>query len=329
MNRRETIMALAALGAALRTAAAQQPARIARIGYAAGDLGRGPLHLLEAFRQGLRDLGYVEGRNVVIEYRDAAGKLERLPALVAELVALKVDVIFAPGTQHVQAAKQATATIPVVFADVDDPVARGFVANLARPGGNITGLANLNTELIGKWLELLKQAVARVNRVAFLWQPASIPERAREGIAKQAEIAARTLGVRLQFVEVRGPEDFDKAFSDMTRARVDALIAWGGSMMILERRRIAELVAKSRLPATYPMSEFVDVGGLMCYAPNVADNFRRAAGYVDKILKGAKPADLPVEQSAKFELVINLKTANALGLTVPPSLLQRADRVIE
>ena len=329
MNRRETIMALAALGAVPRTAAAQQPARIARIGYVASDLGRGPLHLLEAFRQGLRDLGYVEGRNVVIEYRDAAGKLERLPALAAELVALKVDVIFAPGTQHVQAAKQATATIPVVFADVDDPVARGFVANLARPGGNITGLANLNTDLVGKWLELLKQAVPRVNHVAFLWQPGSLPERAREEIVKRAEVAARTLGVRLQFVEVRAPEDFDRAFSDMTRARVDALIVWGGSMMIIERRRIAELVAKNRLPATYPMREFVDAGGLMCYAPNAADNFRRAAGYVDKILKGAKPADLPVEQSSKFELVINLKTANALGLTVPPSLLQRADRVIE
>ena len=329
MNRRETIMALAALGAVPRTTAAQQPARIARIGYAASDLGRGPVHLLEAFRQGLRDLGYVEGRNVVIEFRDAAGKLERLPALAAELVALKVDVIFAPGTQHVQAAKQATATIPVVFADVDDPVARGFVANLARPGGNITGLANLNTDLVGKWLELLKQAVPRVNHVAFLWQPGSLPERAREEIAKRAEVATRALGVRLQFVEVRGPEDFDRAFSDMARARVDALIVWGGSMMILERRRVAELVAKNRLPATYPMREFVDAGGLMCYAPNVADNFRRAAGYVDKILKGAKPADLPVEQSSKFELVINLKTANALGLTVPPSLLQRADRVIE
>jgi len=240
-----------------------------------------------------------------------------------------VDVMFAPGTQHVQAAKQATTTIPIVFSDVDDPVARGFVASLARPGGNITGLANLNTDLIGKWLELLKQAVPGVNHVAFLWQPGTLPVSARESIAKRAEAAARALGVRLQFVEVRGSDELDRAFSDMTRTRTDALIVWGGSMMILERRRVAELVAKNGLPATYPMAEFVDAGGLISYSPNVADNFRRAAGYVDKILKGAKPADLPVEQSSKFELVINLKAAKALGLTVPSSLSQRADRVIE
>jgi len=244
------MVALVAL-AGLPCADAQQTAGIARIGYVGTDLDRGPRLLMEAFLRGLRELGYVDGRSVKIEYRDAAGKLERLPALADELVALKVDVIFAPGTQHVQAARQATTTIPIVFADVDDPVARGFVASLARPGGNITGLANLNTDLIGKWLELLK------------------------------------------------------------------------------RRRVAELAAKNRLPANYPMAEFVDAGGFMSYSPNIADNFRRAAGYVDKILKGARPADLPVEQSSKFELVINLKTANALGLTIPPSLSQRADRVIE
>jgi putative ABC transport system substrate-binding protein len=216
-----------------------------------------------------------------------------------------------------------------VFADVDDPVARGFVASLARPGGNITGLANLNTDLIGKWLELLKQTVPGVTHVAFLWQPGTVPVSARDSIVKRAEAAARGLGVRLQFVEVRGPEEFERAFSDMTRTRVDAVIVWGGSMMILERRRIAELVARNRLPATYPMAEFVDAGGFMSYSPNIADNFRRAAGYVDRILKGARPADLPVEQSSKFELVVNLKTAKALGLTIPPSLSQRADRVIE
>jgi putative ABC transport system substrate-binding protein len=329
MNTRESIIALVALGAVSRAAEAQQVTRVARIGYLGSDLTRGPRHLVEAFGQGLRQLGYVEGRNVVIEYRDAAGKLERLPAFAAELVALNVDVILAPGTQTVQAAKQATTAIPIVFADVDDPVARGFVASLARPGGNVTGLANLNTDLIGKWLELLKQAVPSVNHVALLWQPGYLPESVREGIAKRAETAARALGVRLQFVEVKGPEDLEGAISDITRTRADAVIVWGGIMMILERRRIAELVAKNRLPTTYPMSEFVDAGGLMCYSPNIADNFRRAAGYVDKILKGVKPADLPVEQSSKFELVINLKTAKALGLTIPPSLLQRADRVIE
>jgi len=330
MNKRETIIALAALAAVPRAAMAQQAAKLARIGYLASNLaGSGPVHLLEAFRQGLRDLGYVEGRNVVIEYRDAQGKLERLPALAAELVALKVDVIFAPGTQHALAAKQATTSIPVVFADIADPVARGLVTSLARPGGNITGLANLQTDLVGKWLELLKQAVPRLNQVAFLWEPGYLPERAQRDLQERAEAAAKAAGVRLRFVEVRGSADLDRAFSDMVRARVDALIVWGGIMFIYERQRIAELAAKNRLPGAYTMSEFVDAGGLLSYAPNIADNFRRAAGYVDKILKGAKPADLPVEQPTKFELVVNLKTAKALGLTIPPSLLQRADRVIE
>ena len=208
-------------------------------------------------------------------------------------------------------------------------MARGFVTSLARPGGNITGLSNLNTELVGKCLELLKQAVPGVKRVAVLWQPGDLPERAEKDILKRAEVAARALGVRLQFVEARRPEDFDRAFSDMTSARVGALIVWGGVLFIVERRRIVDLAARNRLPAVYPMSEFVDAGGLMSYAPNVADNFRRTASYVDKILKGAKPADLPVEQPTKFELVINVKTAKALGLTIPPSLLQRADRVVE
>jgi len=265
----------------------------------------------------------------VIEYRDAKGETDRLPALAAELVALKVDVILAAGTQHVLAAKQVTTTIPIVFADVADPVARGFVTSLARPGSNITGLSNLNTDLVGKWLELLKQAVPGVKRVAFLWQPGYLPERAEKDVRQRAEVAAQALGVRLQFVEARRPEDFERAFAEMTRARVDAVIVWGGVLFIFERKRIAELAAANRLPSSYPMSELVDAGGLMSYAPNVADNFRRAAGYVDKILKGAKAADLPVEQSAKLELVINLKTAKALGLTIPPSLLQRADRVIQ
>ena len=330
MNRREAILALIALGTVPRAAEAQQAAKIPRIGYLASNLaGSGPTRLHDAFLQGLRDLGYIEGRNVVIEYRDAQGKLETLPARAAELVARKVDVIFAPGTQHALAAQQATKTIPIVFADIADPVARGLVTSLARPGGNITGLANLQTDLVGKWLELLKQAVPGLNHVAFLWEPGYLPERAQRDLKERAEAAAKAAGVRLRFVDVRTSEDIDRAFSDMIRSRVDAVIVWGGVMFIYERRRIAELAAKNRLPGTYTMSEFVDAGGLMSYSPNIADNFRRAADYVDKILKGAKPADLPVEQPTKFELVINLKTANALGLTIPPSVLHRADRVIE
>jgi putative ABC transport system substrate-binding protein len=329
MDRRTFIYAIAGgLVIARSVAEAQQTAKVAHIGYLAGNLSAGP-HLAGAFRQGLHDLGYDEGRNIVIEYRDAKGETDRLPALAAELVALKVDLILAAGTQHVLAAKQATTTIPIVFADVADPVARGFVTSLARPGGNITGLSNLNTDIVGKWLELLKQAVPEIKRVAFLWQPGYLPERAEKDVLQRAGVAAQALGVQLQFVEARRQEDFDRAFAEMTRARVDAVIVWGGVLFIFERKRIAELAARNRLPASYPMSEFVDAGGLISYAPNVADNFRRAAGYVVKILKGAKPADLPVEQSSKLELVINVKTAKALGLTIPPSLLQRADRIVE
>ena len=329
MDRRAFIYAFAGgLVIARSVAEAQQAARIPRIGYLAGNLSAGQ-HLTAAFRQGLHDLGYDEGRNIVIEYRDAKGETDRLPALAAELVALKVDVILAAGTQHVLAAKQATTTIPIVFADVADPVARGFVTSLARPGGNITGLSNLNTDIVGKWLELLKQAVPEIKRVAFLWQPGYLPERAEKDVLQRAGVAAQALGVQLQFVEARRQEDFDRAFAEMNRARMDAVIVWGGVLFIFERKRIAELAARNRLPASYPMSEFVDAGGLISYAPNVADNFRRAAGYVVKILKGAKPADLPVEQSSKLELVINVKTAKALGLTIPPSLLQRADRIVE
>jgi len=328
MSRRRTIIAFIALCGTRGAAEAQQTVRIARIGFLSTDIARSPM-FAEAFRQGMRDLGYVEGRNVLIEVRDAHGNPDRFPTLAGELVSLKVDVILAPGTQQALAAMQATTTIPIVFADVADPEARGLVATLARPGGNVTGLTNLNTDLIAKWLELLKQAVPRMATVAFLWDPGYLPERAQRNSLSQAQVAAQALGVRLQFVEARQPEEFDRAFSDMIKARADALIVWGNVTFIRERTRLVELAARSRLPATYPFREFVDAGGLMSYAPSVVDNFRRAAGYVDKILKGAKPADLPVEQSSRFELVINLKTASALGLRIPPSLLQRADRVIE
>ncbi len=327
-RRRFLLTSLAGALAAPLAAEAQKAATIARIGYLAPNIAAS-LHLPEAFRQGLRDLGDVEGRNVVIEYRDAEGKFERLPALAAELVALKVDVIVAGGTPAALTAKQATRTLPIVFVGPGDPVTSGLVTSLARPGGNATGLSSFAPELVGKCLERLKQAVPGVGRVAALWQPGGLGERTDKDVLKEAEAAARALGVRLQFVEARGPENFDSAFSEMTRARAGALTVLPGSMFVNERRRLVELAANNRLPAVYPWREGVDAGGLMSYGPGLADLFRRAATYVDRIAKGAKPADLPVEQPSKFELVSNLKTAEALGLTIPPSLLLRADQVIE
>ena len=326
---RRTFMAMLAGGIVVApfVAEAQQAAKVARIGYLALNLAPGPL--IEAFRQGLRDLGYVEGRNVVIEYRNAEGKPERFPALAAELVALKVDVILVGSTPQALAAKQATKTIPIVFTGTADPVGSGLVTSLARPGGNVTGLSNLAAELVGKRLEQLTQAVPGVSRVAVLWQPGVLGDRTEKEMLKAADVAARALGVGLQFVEARGPADFDRAFSDMTGTRAGALTVLPSSMFSSERRRLVDLAAKNWLPVVFPFREFADAGGLMSYGPNLADLLRRAAPYVDKILKGAKPADLPVEQPNKFELVINLRTAKALGLTIPPSLLARADQVIE
>jgi putative tryptophan/tyrosine transport system substrate-binding protein len=308
---------------------AQQVAKVPRIGFLQLNPAANP-HLREAFLQGLRDLGYVEGRNVVIEYRSAEGKAERLPALAAELVALKVDVLVSGGgTPTALAAKQATRTLPIVFASAADPVTDGLVTSLARPGGNVTGSSYLAPELVGKCLEQLKQAVPGVSRVAVLREPSATGERTEKDMLKEAEVAARALGVQLQLVEARGPADFDRAFSEMTRARAGALTVLGSAMFSSERRRLVDLAAKHRLPAVYTSKDFVDAGGLMAFGPNLADSFRRAATYVDKILKGAKPADLPVEQPTKFELVMNLKTAKALGLTIPQTLLLRADEVIQ
>ncbi len=330
MERRAFIAVIGGgLLAAPLAAGAQQPTKIARIGFLSLHVVPNH-HLLEAFRQGLRDVGYVEGRNVVIEYRDAEGKPERLQALAAELVALKVDVIVTGGgTPPALAAKQATKTIPIVFASAPDPVTDGLVTSLARPGGNVTGSSNLNPKLVGKCLEQLTQAVPGVSRVAILWQPGFMDERTDKDMLKAADVGARALGVRLQVVEARGPADIDRAFSDMTTARAGALTVLPSAMLFTERRRLVDLAAKNRLPAVYAQREFVEAGGLMSYGPSLADLFRRAATYVDKILKGAKPSDLAVQQPTKFELVINLKTAKALGLTIPPSLLQRADQVIE
>jgi putative ABC transport system substrate-binding protein len=308
---------------------AQEAARVARIGYLV--LGpAAPSEMREAFDQGLRDLGYIEGRNIVIEYRSAEGKSERLPALAAELVALKVDVLVAGGgTLAALAAKQATRTLPVVFIGVGDAVTSGLVTSLAQPGGNVTGSSLLFPELVGKCLEQLKQAVPGISRVAVLQQPGAVPERTAKDIRKEAEIAARALGVRLQFVEARGPADVDRAFSEITRARAGALTVLSTPMFSSERRRLVDLAAKNRLPTMFSFRSYVDAGGLMSYGPNYADLFRRAATYVHKILGGAKPGDLPVEQPTKFELVINLKTAKALGLTIPQSVLLRADHVLE
>ena len=327
MDRRDTVLALLALGAAPFAAEAQQAAKVARIGYLSPHLTAG-LQLRDAFLQGLRDPGYVEGRNIVIEYRDAEGKRERLPALAAELVALKVDVILAEGgTLGPRVAMQATTTIPIVFA-AGDPVGSGLVTSLARPGGNVTGLSSIGPELVGKRLELLKQAVPGVDRVAILRQPVALGERTAKDMLKAADAAARALGVQPQFVEARDPDELARAFSDMTSARAGALTVLPANMFLREHRRLVDLAAKNRLPAVYTSRDFVDAGGLMSYGANQADLFRRAATYVDKILKGAKPGDLPVEHPTKFELVINLKTAKALGLTIPQSVLAHADEVI-
>ena len=308
---------------------AQEAGKPARIGFVATNVAGNP-NVVGAFRQGLRDLGYLEGRNLVIEYRSAEGKLERFPALAAELVSLRVDVIVAANTQAALAAKQATATIPIVFAGPPDPVSSGLVTSLARPGGNITGLSSLPTpQLVGKSLELLTQAVPRRTRIAALWHR-DYPERMQQDILGAIDAAARTLGVHLQLVEARGgPENFDRAFSEMTRAHAESLAVLTSVLFMSERRRLVDLAAKHRIPAVYAVRDFVDDGGLMSYGPLWADLYRRAAIHVDKILRGAKPADLPVEQPTKFELVISLKTAKALGLTIPQSVLLRADHVIE
>jgi len=327
IDRRWFILGSLGLLTAPRASEAQQPAKIARLGILGAGSAAGVR--LEAFIQGLRDLGYVEGRNLVIEYRNHEGKEERLPALAAELVALKVDVILAVSTLPALAAMKVTRTLPIVFAAAAEPVTSGLVTSLARPGGNVTGMSAVAPELVGKCLELLKQTVPGVTRGVILWQPGAPDERTDKDMLKEAEVASRTLGVRLQAVKARRPEDFERAFSDVTKARAGALIVLKSVMFINERRRLVDLAAKNRLPTVYPQRDFVDVGGLMSYGPNGPDLFRRAATLVDKILKGAKPADLPVEQPTKFELVINLKTAKAIGLTVPQSLLARADQVIE
>jgi len=312
------------LFAAPLAAEAQQATKVPRIGVLLSNSRASHSADIEGFRLGLRERGYVEGRNIAIEYRYGDGKLDRLPRLAAELVGLGVDLIVTSGTPPTRAAQQATKTTPIVMTLVGNPIAAGFVASLAKPGGNITGLISITAELSGKRLELLKDAFPTVSRVAVLVDPGVI------GTLQDTRIAADALGIRLLSLEVRGPNpDFEGAFRTATSERAGALLVASGPATELHRKRIVDLAAKSRLPAMYGSSEFVNLGGLMCYAPNYPDLFRQAATYADKILKGARPADLPIEQPTKFELVINLKTARALGLTIPQSLLQRADQVIE
>jgi putative tryptophan/tyrosine transport system substrate-binding protein len=320
------VIVIVSLTLAPLAAGAQLATKVPRVGFLITGSSQGVQPLLDAFRQGLRELGYVEGQSIAIEYRWAEGKYERLSDLAAELVRLKLDVIVAVATPAVQAAKQATKAIPIVMLSVGDPVASGFVASVARPGGNITGLANIAPDLVGKQLQLLREVVPTFSLVAVLWNPAN-PSNASQ--LREAETAARALGVRVQPLEAQGPSDIDRAFAAMTRERAGALLVLSDSMLIVQRERIADLAAKSRLPAMYGLRLHAEAGGLMAYGANLLDLVRLTATYVDKILKGAKPADLPIEQPTKFELVINLKTAKALGIDVPPMLVALADEVIE
>jgi putative ABC transport system substrate-binding protein len=329
MDRRSFIGTLAGgLLAAPLAAEAQQASKVWRIGI----LGNVPLtdpegaNLWGAFVQGLRELGYVEDQNITIERRSSEGQYERLPALAADLVRLKVDVIVVPASENALAAQRATRTIPIISASLGDPARTGLVASFARPDGNITGLSFAGPELAGKQIELLKDIVTRVPRVAILSNPTNSIHSAW---LREANAATRSLRLQLQALEARTPDEFESAFAALTRQRAGALLVLPDGMFLFHRARIADLAAKRRVPAMYGLRAHVDAGGLVFYGASLRDSFRRAATYVDKILKGAQPGDLPVEQPTKFELVINLKTATALGLTIPPSLLQRADQVIE
>ena len=327
-NRRRLLVATAAWPALAWAGAvgAQAPAKARRIGILTSFSPSDTALWHQAFRFGLRDRGWVEGKNISIEYRYAEGKSDRLPDLAADLVRRKVDVIVASVTTDARAAQKATRAIPIVVAAATDPVATGLVESLARPGGNITGLSQMAPQLAGKRLELLKEIVPKLSRVAVLWNsqgPASTLH------WKEIQLPAQQLGVELHSLEVRSPNDFDKAFEAAIRARAGALLIIPALLITTNLNRLAGLAARSRLPSIYHDSEFADFGGLVTYGPDRADMFRRAATFVDKILKGAKPGDLPIEQPTKFELVINLKTAKALGLTIPQSVLFRADRVIE
>jgi putative ABC transport system substrate-binding protein len=327
MSRRVIVFVLSILiPASIHPAEAQQPAKVPRIGFLYTVSPSSVAARAEAFRQGLRELGYVEGKNIVIESRFADGKLNRAPGLASELAHLKVDVIVTSGPASTRAAKEATVTIPIVMARDIDPVGNGFAASLARPGGNITGLSMLAPEISGKQLELLKETVPKLSGVAVL---GSSTTQGNAQTTREIEIAAAALGVKLQYLNVERLEDLESAFRAAVNGRADAALVLGSAIYASHRKRVTETALRNRLPTIYRNSEYVNDGGLMSYGVNLVDLDRRAASYVDKILKGARPADIPVEQPTKFELVINLKTAKQIGLTIPPNVLARADRVIK
>ncbi len=318
-------VSLAVLLTSFSPAAAQQPTKIARIAFLGGATAPALSKRLESFRQGLHELGYFEGKNIVIDYRYGGGNQGLLPAFASELVSSKVDVIITGGPLSTRAAREATTKIPIVMAFDNDPVGNGFVASLARPGGNITGLSTLYPEISGKQLDLLKEIFPRLSRVAVL---GNLNEPGNEQALKETERATSAFRAQVQYFDVNSSEDIETAFQAASKARVDAALVLAGAVFFSHRARVADLAIKSRVPAVYQATEYVDAGGLMTYGVNINDLFRRAATYVDKILKGAKPADLPVEQPKKFEFVVNLKAAKQIGLTIPPNVLARADQVI-
>jgi len=307
-------------------AQAQQSKRVPRIGILVGGSASSDSARIESLRRGLRELGYIEGKNIAIEYRYADGKPDRLSALAAELVALKVDLIVTAGPAATRAAKEATKTTPIVMAQVNDAIGSGFVVNLARPGGNITGMSVMAPELSGKQLEVLKEVVPRLSRVAVL---GTSTQPGNAETLKETEVAARGLKIQLRYFDIGSAKDLEAAFQAASKEHADALLPLSSPVLFVNRTQIVELATKNRLPAIYYATEYVEDGGLMTYAPNVLELWRRAASHVDKILKGAKPADLPVEQPTKFEFIINLKAAKQIGLTILPTVLARADRVIK
>jgi ABC-type uncharacterized transport system substrate-binding protein len=326
-RRRFLLTAVAGAFLAPLAAMAQELGKIPRVGFLGPRTRADAAPFVDGFLQGLRERGWVDGKNVRLEYRFADGQNDRLPDLAAELVRLKVDVILAGSSSPAVAARNATRTIPIVMGTSSDPVELGLAGNLARPGGNVTGLTfSFDLEVVGKALELLKEIVPNVRRVAFLLNPDNPGNKLA---MKNVKSRAKSLGVQLQLLEARGPADFEAAFAAMARERVGALLVAPDPIFGLHRTRLQDLVAKSRIPAMYGLREHTEIGGLMSYSVDIRDSFRRAATYVDRILRGARPGDLPIEQPTKYELVINLKTAKALGLTIPPSLLARADQVIE
>jgi putative tryptophan/tyrosine transport system substrate-binding protein len=330
MKKAAAVPSIFVLGAMLLAlslpAEAQQAKKVSRIGYMSSLLPAAESTRIESFRAGLRELGYVEGKNIAVEYRWAEGKFDRLPGIAAEFVRQKVDIIVTGGPTATRPAKQATSRIPIVMTFDSDPVGSGFVASLARPGGNITGLSSLSPEISGKQLELLKEIIPMLSRIALL---GTSTNPGNSQALRETELAAQAFGVRLQYLDILDPKDTESAFQAASKGHAEAVLMLSSPVTISQRRQVADLAVKSRLPTIYARPEFVEDGGLVTYSASIADLFRRAATYVDKILKGAKPAELPVEQPTKFEFVINLNAAKQIGLTIPPNVLARADRVIK